>query len=217
MIESLLGGASVRTVQTYRGEPVPSEPGAIAGLIVMGGPQAVYEQDRYPYLREELRLIERTLAAGKPILGVCLGSQLLAAALGAAVKPGQQAEMGWQPVKLTEDDPMFAGIPRQFMGLHWHGDVFDLPSGATSLATSAGTAHQAFVHGGRAYGLLFHLEMTAPQLAGMVQEFGADPGIVAAADRYLPSLQKIGQRVFGYWASLAGLPGRAVAAKVSST
>ncbi|MBI4308419.1 MAG: type 1 glutamine amidotransferase, partial [Chloroflexi bacterium] len=94
-------GLAFRYVRTFAGEPVPQDLGDAAGLVAMGGPQSVYEQDRFPYLRDELRLIERALKAGRPILGICLGSQLLAAALGAPVTRGKQKEIGWHRVALT--------------------------------------------------------------------------------------------------------------------
>jgi len=121
-------------VRAHRGEPVPRELGDAVGLLVMGGPMGVYEADRYPHLRDELRLIEVALSEGRPVLGICLGSQLVAHALGADVRKAQK-EVGWHTVTLTEDgllDPLFKGLESSFMGFHWHGDVFDLPPGVQS-------------------------------------------------------------------------------------
>src|SRR4029453_12808101 len=132
------------------------------------------EGDQYPHLRHELRLIETALRHNVPILGICLGSQLLAATLGARVYPGQQKEIGWYPITLKDNasqDRLWHEIDCRFTALHWHGDVFDLPPGAVSLASSALTEHQAFRYGDRAYGLLFHLEVTPSQLQEMVQTF----------------------------------------------
>lgn len=223
-IAAVLGQSQLQVVRADQGEPVPADLRDTTGLILLGGPQAVYQQDRYAYLRAELRLIEQALQGRLPVLGICLGSQLLATALGAAVRPATHKEIGWHPVQLTEDDPMFAGIPRRFMGLHWHGDSFELPAGAVSLARSELTEHQAFQFGGHAYGLLMHLEMTEDQLVAMVQEFGAEltqagidgGAILAESPRYLGGLSRIGRRVFGYWAGLAGLPGGLVGPKVDS-
>jgi GMP synthase (glutamine-hydrolysing) len=154
-------------------------------------------------------LIEDALRRDLPILGVCLGSQLLATALGAAVKPGPQQEIGWLPVTLR-DDPLWGDAPRQFTAFHWHGDVFTLPAGATLLASSALTPVQAFRHGKKAMGLLFHLEVTAPQVAEMVSLFadelhpaGVDArAIRAGTKKHLAPLQAIGAGVFGRWAKL---------------
>jgi GMP synthase (glutamine-hydrolysing) len=207
LITDALNAAGCRA-ETFLANP----PASLAGydaLVVMGGPQSVYEQDRYPYLTAELRLIESALNAGKPILGVCLGSQLLAAALGARVYPGKQKEIGWFPVTLTRDE-FWNGVPTTFPALHWHGDVFDLPAGATALASSEQTACQAFRYGRNAFGVLFHMEATDATIAGMVTTFadelhnaGVDArAILAGATKHLPSLSRAGQTVFGRWARL---------------
>ena len=206
-------GATPQYIRTFSGQPVPKEIGAAAGLIVMGGPQSVYEQDRYPFLRDEQRLIADALQREIPVLGVCLGSQLLAATLGAPVTKGRQKEIGWYPVTLSDDaknDALFAGIKREFTGFHWHGDIFDLPHGAVSLASTALTPHQAFRYSRHAYGFLFHLEVTSPQIAEMVTLFadelhaaGADAhAILSETKKHLPQLHKLGTGVFRAWTSL---------------
>jgi GMP synthase (glutamine-hydrolysing) len=128
--------------------------GDAAGLIVMGGPMGVYEEARFPFLRRERNLIERALADRVPVLGICLGSQLLASALGAPVRKGLRKEIGWHPVYLEDaagDDPLFRETPVEFDAFHWHGDVFDLPTGAVRLAHSSLTEYQAFRYGENAY------------------------------------------------------------------
>ncbi|MES1262558.1 MAG: gamma-glutamyl-gamma-aminobutyrate hydrolase family protein [Acidobacteriota bacterium] len=207
-------GHGLRFIRTFAGEPVPQEPDEqIAGLVVMGGPMGVYEQDIYPFLQDELRLIEACLAAGLPVLGTCLGSQLLAAALGAPVKKGRKKEIGWHPVRLTEAasaDSLFASAPRDFTPLHWHGDVFDLPAGAVSIASSELTACQGFRHGGNVYGLLFHMEVNAAILNGMVETFAQElqeekvsgAGILADATTHLPALRQIAGSVYRRWTGL---------------
>ena len=202
-----------RYIRTFAGEPVPENLGASSGLILMGGPMGVYEQDRYPSLRAEMRLIEQTLKSGKPVLGVCLGSQLIAAALGAQVRKGPRKEIGWHPVHVTTQaasDPLFGAVPRAFTGFHWHGDVFDLPAGADWLASSALTEFQAFRYD-FAWGLLFHLEVQEPLIAGMVGAFpdelaeaGVDgAGILEAAGANLPGLREVADIVFEAWAAKA--------------
>jgi GMP synthase (glutamine-hydrolysing) len=206
-------GIAIQPVRPFAGDAIPQNMGAAAGLVVMGGPMGVYEHDQHPFLRDEIRLIQQAVRDGRPVLGVCLGSQLLAAALGAPVTKGKQKEIGWFPVTLTRDsenDALFAGAPASFTALHWHGDIFDLPRGAVSLASSALTAHQAFHFGKNAYGLLFHLEATAPLIAGMVGNFGdelreagaSSDEILARASEHLPPLQQIGRGVFDHWANL---------------
>jgi GMP synthase (glutamine-hydrolysing) len=159
------------------GEGVPKSLDGAAALVVMGGPMGVYEADRYPHLREERRLIERALRDGIPLLGVCLGSQLLAATLGARVYPGTQKEIGWFPVGLKKDaiaDPLFASAPGSFWALHWHGDVFDLPADTVSLARSDLTEHQAFRFEKNAYGILFHVEANVDHVQAMAGAFTDD-------------------------------------------
>jgi GMP synthase (glutamine-hydrolysing) len=199
-------------VRSFEGQPIPKDMKGAGGLIVMGGPMGVYEQDRYPYLRDEMRLIENAIALGKPVLGVCLGSQLLAATLGAKVFKGSAKEIGWYPVTLDAaglDDRLFRGAPASFTALHWHGDIFDLPAGAVALASSAQTAIQAYRHGTNAYGLLFHIEPTAAIVAGMVREFAAEleeaqvdgSKIIAAADERIAALTDLAETIFHRWAA----------------
>ncbi len=198
-------------IRVHDGNSVPQEIKGAGGLIVMGGPQTVYQLDRYPYLRDEIRLIENALKENKPILGVCLGSQLLAAALGAKVYRGVGREIGWYPVRLADsakDDRLMRGLPAEFTAAHWHSDVFDLPSGAVALASSEKTPLQGYRYGDRAYGLLFHAEMTEEILGALVAEFGDGlkrvgldgDALLAAAPHYLPQLNVIGQTIFDRWA-----------------
>ena len=148
--------------------PLPS-PAAIAGLIVLGGPMGVYEGDQYPFLRKETAYIKRVLSAKKPLLGICLGAQLIAQALGARVFPGPHKEFGWHRVQLTPEgkrDPFFKESPPTPWVFQWHGDTFTLPKGAELLATGPRCRHQAFRYGSGVYGLQFHLEVNKT----MIQE-----------------------------------------------
>ncbi len=201
-------------VRSFDGEEVPPSAIDYCGLVVMGGPQSAYEEAQYPYLARERRLIESALKHELPVLGICLGSQLIAHALGAKVYPGAAKEIGWYQVKLSDSakhDALFAGVPPTFMGYHWHGDVFDLPAGAELLASSAMTPHQAFRFGKHAYGLLFHMEVTRPLIANMTTTFteelhaagGSPQHILAGADQHLSALEGIGHTVFSRWAELA--------------
>ncbi len=133
-------------------------------LVILGGPVSAYQEDVYPQLRAELQVLEARLRDGKATLGICLGAQLLARALGARVYPGTRKEIGWAPLTLTEagrQGPLGA-IEGQSV-LHWHGDTFDMPAGANLLASTPATPHQAFSWQ-RAVALQFHLEVSAAAL-----------------------------------------------------
>lgn len=159
------------TAELEAGDSIP-DPAEFDALLVFGGPMGVYEGERYPWLGPEIDAIGRAVARGVPTLGVCLGAQLLAAALGARVYPASAPEIGILEVELTPEgarDPLFAGFPRRHRVFQWHGDTFDLPEGALWLARSEVCPHQAFRHGERAYGLQYHVEVT-PE---MVAEWGA--------------------------------------------
>lgn len=135
-------------------------------LIVLGGPIGVYEEAAYPFLGREIAVVERRLAAGKPVLGLCLGAQIMARALGARVYPGPVKEIGWGPLTLT--DAGKASCLRHLGTepvLHWHGDTFDLPEGATRLASTAAYENQAFVRG-KSLALQFHPEVTETGMEG---------------------------------------------------
>ena len=135
----------------------------VDGLVVMGGPMGVSEQDRYPFLTRELELLRQAIRAGRPVLGVCLGAQLLAAALGAAVTRNPQKEIGWYSLireSGAEGDPLFEPFGSTETVFQWHGDTFALPKGAVRLASSPLCREQAFRYGDNVYGLQFHLEMT---------------------------------------------------------
>jgi GMP synthase (glutamine-hydrolysing) len=165
-------GLDLERVELDEGDPLPDWR-EFAGTIVMGGPMGAYQDDAHPWLTDEKRMLCEAVEAAHPVWGVCLGAQLLAAALGAAVYPGPEAEVGLLDVELTEAgaaDPVFAGAPSTFPTLQWHGDTFDLPPGATLLASSPAYANQAFVYA-RAYALQFHLEVP-PELAA---EWGEVP------------------------------------------
>lgn len=143
-------------------------------VIALGGPMSVNDEAALPWLRDEKRFLADAIAAGKPVLGICLGAQLMASALGARVYPGREKEIGWFPVfaeptgAFNANDPNACVLPAQIDVFHWHGETFDLPPTARLLAHSAVCRHQAFQIGRRAIGLQFHLETTPASLESML-------------------------------------------------
>jgi GMP synthase (glutamine-hydrolysing) len=214
-IADALQGAALawQYVRLDEGQTVPSSMKGAGGLIVMGGPMGVYQTDRYPWLRDEMRLIEDAMKSNLPVLGVCLGAQILAATLGAKVERNPNGkEIGWHPIRLSDsanDDRLMRGLPASMTPFHWHGDIFELPPGAVSLASSDKTPCQAFRHGDKAYGLQFHFEVTPEGVAAMADAFAKDlvrenipaDTMIAQAAEYLPPLEKISETVFTRWAS----------------
>jgi GMP synthase (glutamine-hydrolysing) len=151
------GSLAVHTVKPLTGQALPGHD-EIAGAVVMGGPMNVDEIDRHPELASEREWLAEAVRRELPVLGICLGAQLLARALGAEVRAGEGQELGYAPVEiLSPDDPILGALAPSTTVLHWHGDVFDLPDGAQPLARSARTEHQAFRRG-NAWGVLFHPE-----------------------------------------------------------
>lgn len=152
---------------------VPKDAGDL--LIVMGGPMSVNDSDTW--ITEETEFIRSALLAGKPVIGVCLGSQLMARALGAKVWPGRALEIGMTPVRITgvgRQDPVFGTTPDIFSVFEWHGEIFDLPQGCIALAGSEIAPLQAFRYGDHAYGLLFHLEMEKDGIDSLCRECVSD-------------------------------------------
>ena len=169
-LNPLLKDAGFRLRYVNFGRHPEAEPSieGYGGLVVLGGPMNVDEVERYPHLRTELRLIENALEAGVPVLGICLGAQLIAKTLGAAVRPSEEKEIGWFDVTLTDDagrDRLLAPFEPTERVFQWHGDTFDVPRGSVRLAASAACANQAFRYGDNVYGLQFHLEVDEPMIA----------------------------------------------------
>jgi GMP synthase (glutamine-hydrolysing) len=151
------GALRVHTVKPLAGQSLPHH-GEVGGAVVTGGPMNIDELERFPALAAEREWLAEATRRELPVLGICLGAQLLARALGAEVRPGEGPEIGFAPVEVNDAaDPVLGGLAPSTDVLHWHGDVFDLPDGAQPLASSAQTEHQAF-RAGNAWGVLFHPE-----------------------------------------------------------
>lgn len=209
-IEQVLAarGIALEYADLYRpGAPVPDVSQA-AGLVSLGGPMSA--NDRLPWLTEEQRLIAQAVERNRPVLGVCLGAQLVAKTLGARVYPNPVKEIGWFDIGFTAavlDDPLFAGLSAPETVFHWHGETFDLPPGGVLLASSEACAQQAFRVGAAVYGLQFHLEVTPGMIAdwctqdlncGDVRELSGPLDPVRNETR----LAELASLVFGRWCDL---------------
>jgi GMP synthase (glutamine-hydrolysing) len=201
-----------------------------SGLVVLGGPMNVDEADRYPHLDVEADLIRAAIDRDLPVLGICLGAQLIAKALGAAVRRNHEKEIGWYPLCTTEharNDPVFSHFEFTEQVFQWHGDTFDIPDGAVHLAATESCANQAFRYGENVYGLQFHLEFDEPMIDRWlrvphhVEEISSTAGridpetIRRETPRHIGRLKTLSERVFGefvrilgYRKRLAALPSR---------
>lgn len=172
------------------GAPLPG-PDDFDLLVVMGGAMNVHQHRDYPWLVAEKACIAAAIASGKALLGICLGAQLIADALGARVVQNSVLEIGWFPVRFIDRQPPFDGFPAECTAFHWHGDTFELPPGARRAAESDACAQQAYVVGSRIVGLQFHIEVTPAAAASFCQ--GADhilvPSRSVQARGYIEHLQ----------------------------
>jgi GMP synthase-like glutamine amidotransferase len=151
-----------KIVELENGEKLSLNRNGVKAVIIMGGPMSVYEEEKYPFLKDENVFIKNMLEADVPVLGICLGAQLMAKALGAEVKKAKESEIGWRRVSLNENavkDPLFEGINSTLDVLQWHGDAFDVPKDAVLLAEN-NVCPQAFKVGKRSYAFQFHVEVT---------------------------------------------------------
>lgn len=187
-----------------------------SALVVLGGAMGVYEADRYPFLSKEIEALKEAMRHRIPTLGICLGSQLLAAAAGARVYRGPRKEIGWFPIEIearAAQDPLLKYCPSSTMVFHWHGDTFDLPRGAEHLASSERYSHQAFRVGERAWGFQFHLEITEAMIKNWIEQSEeksniANPDwnaceILTQTPCFLPEMEVWAGKVFREFVSLA--------------
>jgi GMP synthase (glutamine-hydrolysing) len=208
-------GYAVRYVEAADGLPASGSVGerallAADLLVVLGGPIGAYEEQSFPFLADELRLVETRIAAGRPVLGICLGAQVIARSLGARVYPGPVKEIGWAPIRLTTEGSAscLRHLKNDVPVLHWHGDTFDLPDGATRLASSTHYENQAFSYDAAVLALQFHLEVAPAQLErwfiGHSVEIAAAPGINVLGLRHDtlvhgPALEAAAAKVLAEW------------------
>ena len=198
-------GYGIRYCEMGVDDPAPA--GDADLLVILGGPLGAYEQDRFPFLEQELAVISARLAAGRPTLGICLGAQLIARALGARVYPGQEKEIGWKKLTVSEAGRRLLGPIENLPVLHWHGDTFDLPAGAMNLGSTDLYTQQAFSRGNQVLGLQFHLEV---QLSGFERWLIGHTAEITAAGvsvnelrddtrRYAANAAAAGRRIVGDW------------------
>jgi GMP synthase-like glutamine amidotransferase len=200
-------GTSVEYADLYLPGVTPPETTAFDGLVFMGGPMSV--NDPLPYLQWEMRTISSALERGQPVLGICLGAQLIAKAMGARVYRNTEKEIGFFEVQFAreaQDDPLFSGLKDETV-FHWHGETFDLPAGAVLLGSSARCRNQAFRIGERTYGMQFHLEVTPAMIADWCAQ-DENSGDVQELDGTIDAfhnsvvLRGLAEKVFSRWYQL---------------
>ena len=182
------------------GTPPPRPLDAYGAVLVFGGAMHADQDDHHPWLREESFLLQRLLGLGTPLLGVCLGAQLIARASHAAVMPAAEPEIGWYPVELTaeaKDDPLFSRLPNRFDAFQWHFYTYEVPAGGHELARSRACT-QAFRLGERAWGIQFHAEVTRDEIEDWVEVdahelLGSGDELLAESDRLLEEWTAIGR------------------------
>ncbi|HET6148754.1 MAG TPA: gamma-glutamyl-gamma-aminobutyrate hydrolase family protein [Polyangia bacterium] len=205
------GGWSLDVRHLYRGDPLPADLDGSDILIVMGGPMGVGDagDSRFPFLAPEIAFLRRMVERERPVLGICLGAQLLAAAAGARVYAAHRREVGWGPVRFLDvkHERVLRGIRAEETFLHWHSDTFDLPLGAAHLAATDVCPHQAFHIAGREFGLQFHCELSAETIAVWVRDDadyitaangpGSGERILADTRRCIDEAMRVGDRLIG--------------------
>ncbi len=201
-------GMAVEYADLYRPDAPLPDISQAAALIFLGGPMSA--NDPYPYLQHEIGFIRAAVDRSQPVLGICLGAQLLARALGAPVYPSPAKEIGWFDIHPTAEaagDPLFSVLEPTETVFHWHGETFDLPPGASRLAYSAACPNQAFRAGRTVYGLQFHLEITPEMIADWCCQDENGPDVASLdgpldAHRHAPRLDRLSRLLFGNWCKL---------------
>lgn len=196
----------IRTVRLYEGESLPPDPSGLDAIVSMGGPMNVYEDEKYPFLAPETLFLREALGKGVPMMGICLGAQMIARAAGARITLSPKKEVGWGRVSLTEagiGDTLFRGLPSTLEVLQWHEDMFHVPERGTLLATSEDCPHQAF-RLGKAFGVQFHVEVTREMLSEWFARSEELPGILERYDHLEPELNSQAQTMYENFLSVVG-------------
>jgi GMP synthase (glutamine-hydrolysing) len=203
-------GIPLEIVHPWSGDLVPSDPTRWSGLAIGGGAMSAYHLEEFPYLADVEKLIRAAQQTGLPVLGMCLGAQLMASAFGGKVFPNREKEIGYFEVRFTpeaEADPLWRGHATTFQPVHWHGDTFDLPPGAVHLASSVLTRNQLFRYGDKSYGLQFHLEIDERVLTAMIgpdggglPRYGVEPEEFLSQGRIaFPKVKPLADAIFARW------------------
>ena len=169
-----LRGHSLTYTHLYRDESLPTME-SFDMLAFMGGPMNIYEHEQYPWLVTEKEFLHKAIGAGKKVIGVCLGAQIIADVLGGSVTANTHKEIGWHPIELTpqaKQSNIVTSLPKEMMVFHWHGDTFSIPPGAIHLASSTACTNQAFQYGEHVLGLQFHLEYSQDSIEKMLTHCG---------------------------------------------
>jgi GMP synthase-like glutamine amidotransferase len=169
-------GSAIATTRFYANDPIPALDD-FDWLVAMGGPMSVNDEATLPWLRDEKTAIAAAIGAGKTVLGVCLGAQLIACALGAKVRSNLEREVGWHEIERVAsaaDHPLARALPPRALVFHWHGETFEIPAGAVQLARSAGCEAQAFAFGPRVLALQFHVDTTPEGVAALAEHCAED-------------------------------------------
>ena len=200
-------GIEVRVARLHLGDDLPGA-GEVDAALSMGGPMNVYEEEHYPFLRDETRFLQDAAARDLPVLGICLGAQMIAKAAGAAVTRNPVEEVGWRTVDLTDvglADPLFRGLPPVLPVFQWHGDTFAVPDGGALLATGVDCHNQAFRFR-RSYGLQFHLEADRALLAAWFAGKPAGDEILRRCDKLAPAVGRFVRILFANFLEIARQP-----------
>ena len=189
-----------RPVHLYANEPLPKTLDEVRSVVMMGGPMNFYEEEKFQFLKEEDLFIKKLIKENIPMLGVCLGSQLLAKALGAKVMKAGAPEIGWGDVEISEGgakDPLFNELKsKKLRVLQWHEDTFELPKGAVHLAKSDIVQNQAFRYKDRFYGFQFHVEVDRPMLEDWFKNSNIQATVLKEYDEYRPKLLGITEKIY---------------------